>query len=131
MLNNKPKTKMKRILVVDDEPNIRKALGLLLRSEGFEVDFAGDGEEALSKLKGPKPDLVLLDMFMPKLSGRATLEKIRANPKLADLKVIFLTVALFSEAGKKGLRGLGISDYVTKPFENNDLVARVRKALKT
>lgn len=121
--------KMKHILVVDDEPNIRKALGILLRSEGFGVDFAIDGEEALSMLKKSRPDLVLLDMFMPKLSGRATCERIRADPKLKGLKVVFLTVALFSDEGKKGLKGLKISDYIVKPFENSDLVARIKKVL--
>lgn len=120
---------MKKILVVDDEPNIRKAVGILLKSEGFEVDFAGDGEEALSKLRKFPADLVLLDMFMPKLSGRAACQKMREDPRWKGLKVIFLTVALFSEKGKDDLKGLGISDYITKPFDNGDLIARVRKVL--
>jgi len=121
--------KMEKILVVDDEPNIRKAVGILLKSEGFTVDFAGDGEEALSKLREFPADLVLLDMFMPKLSGRAACQRMRANPKWKSLKVIFLTVALFSEKGKEDLKGLGISDYITKPFDNSDLVVRIKKVL--
>jgi len=120
---------MARVLIVDDEPNIRKAVGILLKSEGFEVDFAGNGEEGLSRMEEAAPDLVLLDMFMPKLSGRAVCERIRANPKFKGVKVIFLTVAMFSGKGKSELSGLDISDYITKPFENEDLVARVKKAL--
>lgn len=121
---------MAKILVVDDEPNIRKVVGILLKTEGFDVDYASDGEEALSKLEKSLPDLVLLDMFMPKLSGRATCERIRANPKTKNVKVAFLTVALFSEKGKSELKSLKILDYITKPFDNDDLVVRVKKALK-
>jgi CheY-like chemotaxis protein len=122
---------MARVLVVDDESNIRKAVGQLLQSEGFETDFAADGDEALEVMAMEKPDLVLLDMFMPKVSGRALCEMIRKDPKLKGVKVIFLTVALLSEAGKGELKALKISDYVTKPFDNDDLVKRINKALNS
>lgn len=122
---------MPKILVVDDEVNIRKAVGTVLQVEGFDVDYAGDGEEALQKLRGCNYDLVLLDMFMPKLSGKATCAQMRKDPECKDIKVIFLTVALLSPDGRKELDALGMSDYITKPFDNENLITRVRKALKS
>jgi CheY-like chemotaxis protein len=68
-----------------------------------------------------------MDMMMPGMSGRETTEKIRENPKTRDLNVIFLTVARFSETGMKNLKNLKVVDYLTKPFENQDLVKRVKK----
>ena len=121
---------MTRILVVDDEPNIRKAVGILLKSEGFDLDYAQDGQEALSAIEKSKPDLILLDMFMPRLSGKRMVELLRGKKDYERTKVIFLTVALPSESGKRELESLGISDYITKPFDGGDLLRRVRKALK-
>ena len=119
----------KKILIVDDEPNILELVGAVLESEGFEVIRAASGQECLDKLKEDKPDLVLLDMMMPGMSGRETCENIRSNPDTKNLKVIFVTVARFSEVGKEVLTKMDVSDYITKPFDNSDLVARVRKAL--
>lgn len=120
---------MRRILVVDDEKNIRRAVGMVLESEGFTVDFASNGEEALTKVGELKPDLVLLDMFMPKLSGKRTCELMRAERKFKGVKVIFLTVALPTDNGMSELESLRISDYITKPFDNEDLIDRVKRAL--
>lgn len=120
----------KKILVVDDEESLRDLVKAILEPENFEVAVASDGKECLETLKAVKPDLVLLDMMMPGMSGRQTCEKIRENPKTKDLKVVFLTVAKFSEAGRDILKKMNVSDYITKPFENADLIKRVRKALK-
>lgn len=120
----------KTILAVDDEESIRELVNAILASEGYTVVTAFDGADCLEKLKTLKPDLVLLDMMMPGISGRETCEKIRANPKTKNLKVAFLTVARFSESGKDTLKKMKISDYITKPFDNKDLVARVKKILK-
>ncbi len=119
----------KKIMVVDDELSLQELARAILEREGFEVIIALDGKDCLQKLKTVKPDLILLDMMMPGMSGRETCEKIRADPKTKDLKVIFLTVARFSETGKDTLAKMKVSDYITKPFDNNDLVKRVKKVV--
>ncbi len=119
----------KKILVVDDEESIRELLEAVLGEEGYDVVTAADGKECLAKLKKIKPDLVLLDMMMPGMSGREVCEKIRADPKTKKLKVVFVTVARFSEMGKNTLSKLKVVDYVSKPFDNTDLIKRVKKAL--
>lgn len=119
----------KKIMVVDDEISLQELARAILEREGFEVIIAADGKDCLEKLKTAKPDLIILDMMMPGMSGRETCEKIRADPKTKSLKVIFLTVAKFSETGKDVLKKMNVFDYITKPFDNNDLVKRVKKAL--
>ncbi len=119
----------KKIMVVDDEESILTLVKALLESEGFEVITVSSGEECLERLKTVKPDLILLDMMMPGMSGRETCERIRANPETKDIKVAFLTVARFSETGKETLKKMKVLDYITKPFENEDLVKRIKKAL--
>ena len=118
---------VKKIMIVDDEENILELVKAILGQEGFDVIGASSGQECLDKLKEAKPDLILMDMMMPSMSGRETTERIRKNPKTKGLKVAFLTVARFSEVGKDMLKDLGVLDYITKPFDNNDLVRRVKK----
>lgn len=121
----------KLIMVVDDEENLRELVKAILEPGGFDVILVEDGNKCLEKLKKVKPDLVLMDMFMPKMSGRETVDRIRKNRKTKDLKVVFLTVARFSETGKDILGGMKVLDYITKPFDNEDLVRRVKRALKS
>ena len=117
----------KKIMIVDDEESLIELVRAILEGEGYEVISAMNGEEALEKLKTVKPDLILLDMMMPGMSGREVCERIRKNPKTKDLKIAFLTVAKFSEAGKDILKKMNVADYITKPFDNEDLVRRVKK----
>ena len=117
----------KKIMFVDDEDSMRILVSAVLEREGYEVTTVAGGAECLEKLKTVKTDLILLDMMMPGMSGRETCEKIRANPKTKNLKVAFLTVALFSEAGKGQLKKMNVLDYITKPFDNADLIKRVKK----
>jgi two-component system response regulator VicR len=117
----------KKVIIVDDEPHLVELVRAVLESEGFDVITANSGRECLDKLKDTKPDLILLDMMMPGMSGRETCEKIRADPKTKGIKVVFLTVARFSEVGKKTLEDMNVLDYITKPFDNEDLVRRVKK----
>ena len=119
----------KKIMVVDDEPHLVELLGAILETEGYEVIRCHDGREAIEKLETVIPNLVVLDMMMPGMSGREVCEQIRKNPKTKNLKVIFLTVARFSETGKDVLKKLNVADYLTKPFENSDLINRIKKAL--
>ncbi len=117
----------KKIMVVDDEESVLELLKAVLENDGYDVITASGGEECLEKLKKVKPDLVLLDMMMPGMSGREVCERIRKDPKTKNLKVIFVTVARFSEMGKDTLSKMSVADYITKPFDNNDLIKRVKK----
>ncbi len=118
-----------RILVADDEPHIRRILQFLLEQEGFEVQMAEDGEEAWKAVASFQPDLVLLDVMMPRMDGFAVLEIIRAGFETARLPVILLT-AKGEEADKvKGLKG-GANDYIIKPFNHDELLLRVSNLLE-
>ena len=117
----------KTIMVVDDEESLLELVRGVLEAEGFDVVTVASGQECLNRLKKARPDLILMDMMMPGMSGRETTEKIRADPKIRGVKIAFLTVARFSESGIKSLKGLGVLDYITKPFENEDLVKRIKK----
>jgi CheY-like chemotaxis protein len=124
------KDDQKTVMVVDDEKNIMRVMQMLLELEGYKVIDANDGPTALKKLRtDPLPDLALIDMFMPKMSGRQLCEEIRKDNKLKKLKIMFVTVADFSETGKEILKKLKVIDYIQKPFNNEDLIRRVKKAL--
>jgi DNA-binding response OmpR family regulator len=118
----------KKILIVDDEPNIVLSLEFLMKKEGFEVAVAGDGDEALARVAAFAPDLVLLDVMMPKKSGFEVCEALRADPARAALKIVMLTAKGRDTEVAKGL-ALGADAYVTKPFSTKDLVARVKEIL--
>jgi len=117
---------MKRIMIVDDEPDTRFALRTLLERHGFEVVEASGGKEALERLRRRPVDLVVIDFLMPEMSGRALAEAIRKDPKLKDLKMVFLTVATLGEVGVKELEKLKISGYIPKPYNNGELVRRIK-----
>lgn len=120
----------KKIMVVDDEESLLELVKAILEQENFEVVTAIDGKECLEKLKTIKPDLILLDMMMPGMSGREVCERIRKDSKTKNLKIAFLTVSKFSETGKDVLKNMKVLDYITKPFDNQDLVKRVKKVVK-
>jgi two-component system KDP operon response regulator KdpE len=115
-----------RILVVDDEPKIRRIMRTTLTAAGYEVDDAKTGEEALEKLRDFRPDLVLLDINMPGIGGLETCRIIRADSEAA---IIMLTVR-DSEKDKVDALDAGADDFVTKPFGTPELMARIRAALR-
>jgi two-component system alkaline phosphatase synthesis response regulator PhoP len=117
----------KKIMIVDDEQALVTLVTELLESNGYTVIAALDGKTCLKKLETVKPALILMDMMMPGMSGTETIEKIRKNPKTKNLKIMFVTVARLSEVGKSNLKKLGVLDYVTKPFDNAALLAKVKK----
>jgi len=117
-----------RVLIADDEPNIVISLEFLMKKEGFDVAVAGDGEAALAKAADFAPDLVLLDVMMPKKSGYEVCEALRADPARAGVKIIMLTAKGRETEVTKGL-ALGADAYVTKPFSTKDLVTRVKTLL--
>ena len=117
-----------RILVVDDEIYIVHILDFSLGMEGYEVLTALDGEQALEKARAEKPDLVVLDIMMPKLDGYETCRLIKSDPKTKNIPVILLT-AKGREVDQKLGREVGASDYITKPFSPSKLIERVQAIL--
>ena len=116
----------KRILVVDDEPRMRRFVRMNLDLEGYEVIEADNGLQALQKVRDEMPDLVLLDVAMPELDGFETLEHIRES---SSVPVIMLTVKNDEEDRIRGL-DLGADDYITKPFSPRELLSRIRAVLR-
>ena len=115
-----------RILIVDDEPNIAASLEFLLQRGGYEVRVAHDGEEALAQAESFQPDLVLLDVMMPKLNGYEVCQRLRQNGRA--VKIVMLTARGREVDEEKG-KALGADLYVTKPFSTRELVAQVRELL--
>jgi len=116
-----------RLLVVDDEPNIRELLAASLRFAGFEVSTASDGQEALTSARAVKPDLLVLDVMMPGLDGFEVVKRLRQDGSKAP--VLFLTARDATEDKVSGLT-VGGDDYVTKPFSLDEVIARVRAVLR-
>src|SRR5438094_10247565 len=116
-----------RVLVVDDEPNITDLVALALRYEGFDVEKAANGRSALSAVPRFRPDLLILDVMLPDLSGLDVLKRLTAEGR--KVPVIFLTARDSTEDKIHGLT-IGGDDYVTKPFSVEELVARVRVVLR-
>lgn len=116
------------ILVVDDEPNIVLSLEFIMQNEGYDVTIAKDGEEALQAIKEKVPDLVLLDIMMPAMSGYEVCQRIRANPEWKNIRIVMLTAKGREVDQEKGM-AMGADDYITKPFATRDLMARVKMIL--
>jgi DNA-binding response OmpR family regulator len=119
---------MPRILVVDDEPFICRSLSFVLRKEKFEVLEARNGEEALAIIQAERPDLVFLDVMMPKVNGFEVTARIKADPELKDTKIILLTAKGQDADRATGVQA-GADDYMTKPFSPTKLLERTRRIL--
>lgn len=117
-----------RVLIVDDEPNIVISLEYLIKKEGFEVAVATDGEAALQQAADFVPDLILLDVMMPKKSGFEVCQALRADPAQAAVKIIMLTARGRETEVAKGL-ALGADAYITKPFSTKELVLQIKSLL--
>ncbi|MBL8658744.1 MAG: response regulator [Rhodospirillales bacterium] len=118
----------KSILVVEDEPNIVLSLQFLMKKAGFEVRVARDGEEALAAVEERAPDLMLLDVMIPKRDGYDVCQTVRANPAWQGVYIIMLTAKGREVDREKGI-ALGANDYVTKPFSTRDLTEKVKQLL--
>ncbi len=116
----------KRILIVDDEPNIVVSLEWLMRREGFDTLVAGDGEAALAAVEQGAPDLVVLDVMLPTMNGFEVCRRIRSDPRFGRVKILILSAKGRDTEVAKGL-GVGADAYVTKPFSTKDLVAQIRQ----
>lgn len=119
----------RNVLIVDDEPNIVLSLKFLIAQQGYEVRAAYSGEEALQALREQVPDLILLDVMMPKPDGYEVCQKIRATPEWKNIPVIMLTAKGRDVERQKGF-AMGADDYITKPFATHELVTKVRAMLK-
>lgn len=118
----------KSVLVVDDEPNIMLSLEYLMKRAGYEVRLARDGEEALASVTAMPPDLVLLDVNIPKRNGYEVCQAIRANPDLKNVRILMVTAKGREVEIEKGL-ALGADGYATKPFSTKELAQRVAQLL--
>ncbi|CEP36299.1 MULTISPECIES: response regulator transcription factor [Halomonadaceae] len=119
---------MAKVLVVDDEPNIVLSLEFLMEQAGFEVVTAEDGEQALARVNDSQPDLLLLDISLPGISGFDVLEQLRGKEATAQLPIIMLTAHGRDVEREKGM-ALGADDYITKPFSTQSLVEKVKALL--
>ena len=120
---------MKRILIVDDEPNIVMSLEYIFKKENFEVFIARDGSEAIEIAEDNLPDIVLLDIMMPNVDGYQVLKHLKNSPKLKDIKVLFLSAKNKVSDIELGLQ-LGADKYISKPFSTKKLVKEVKELLK-
>jgi diguanylate cyclase (GGDEF)-like protein len=118
-----------RVLIADDDPDIIRFVQISLDLEGYEIFTAGDGEEALREVHEHVPDLVLLDIMMPRLDGFEVCRRLRSDPRTAMVSVIMLTAKSLSADKLVGLTA-GADDYIIKPFDPVELVARVRSTLR-
>ncbi|MBN2104069.1 hybrid sensor histidine kinase/response regulator [bacterium] len=122
------KTSKPLVLIVDDVPKNLQVLGSHLKQENMEIAVATNGNQALSAAQKTMPDLILLDVMMPEMDGFETCKRLKANPKTAEIPIIFLTARTETDDIIHGLK-LGAVDYVTKPFHGTELLARVKTHL--
>jgi DNA-binding response OmpR family regulator len=118
----------RKILVVDDEPFICRSLTFVLKKENYEVFEARNGEEGLAAIRLHKPDLVFLDVMMPKINGFEVTERVRQDPELAGTRIVLLT-AKGQESDREVGKNAGADDYMTKPFSPTKILERVRQML--
>lgn len=116
------------VLIVDDEPSIVISLEYLMRREGFRTSVASDGEAALAAVAADPPDLLILDVMLPTLSGFDVCQRLRADPRWRALPILMLTAKGRDTEVARGLE-LGADAYMTKPFSTRDLVEKARQLL--
>ena len=121
MLDNK-------ILIVDDEPSIVRSLSFVLDKEGYDVSIAEDGDQAMAMIRGSKPNIIFLDVLMPKKNGYDVCRSIKSDPELMNIHVVMLTAKDQESERKKGVEH-GADEYISKPFSPMKILARVRELL--
>jgi DNA-binding response OmpR family regulator len=117
-----------KVLVVEDEDNIALALDFLMTREGYAHDRVANGADALPRIRDTRPDIVLLDVMLPEVSGYEICQAVRMDPDLAGIKILMMTARGSAIERKKGL-ALGADGFITKPFELKELRAEVRRLL--
>ena len=119
---------MKKILIADDKPEVVELVRVTLEREDYEIVDASNGKEALKKARLEKPDLILLDIVMPKMDGFEVCRKLKKDPEIKDIPILMLT-AKGQEGDKKRGREVGASDYITKPFSPSALLIKIEEIL--
>lgn len=120
----------KKIMIVDDEPYVIRSLSFVLRKEGYQVETAINGLDALERLKSSKPDLLFLDLQLPLIDGFEVCRQIKSDPELQDIYIILLTAKGQDTDRTKGLSA-GANEYLTKPFSPKELLARLRNLFQS
>jgi DNA-binding response OmpR family regulator len=123
-----PNTDKPRILVVEDEDNIALALDYLITREGYGHERVANGGEAMARIRALRPNLVLLDIMLPEVSGYEICQAVRLDPDLSDVRILMMTARGSAVERKKGL-ALGADGFISKPFELKELRAEVRRLL--
>jgi DNA-binding response OmpR family regulator len=118
----------KKILIVDDEPDVASLLNLMLKSKGYETITAGDGQEALEKARREKPDLIVLDIMLPRLDGYKVARMLKFDEKFSHIPIIMVTAKIQEKDKKTGLE-MGADAYVTKPFDTAMLLEKINEVL--
>ncbi|KAA0218827.1 MAG: response regulator [Lautropia sp.] len=118
-----------RVLIAEDEPNIVESLSFVLGREGFEVSAALDGQSALERLRTDPPDLMILDVMLPRVNGFEVLKQAKADPALRSIPVIVLT-AKGQVHDRRMAEELGVDGFMTKPFSNREIVEQVRRLVR-
>ncbi|MCK9517132.1 MAG: response regulator [Ottowia sp.] len=113
-----------RVLITEDEPNIVESLTFILTRAGYEVSSVADGEAAMQRLRAERPDVMILDLMVPKLNGFEVLKRVKSDPALASLPVLVLS-AKGQAHDRQMAEEIGADAFVTKPFSNRDLVERI------
>lgn len=115
----------KKVLVVDDDPNLIKALTVVLKKEGYDIDTAMDGEEAMEKVQKASPKVMFLDIMMPKKDGFEVCQEVKGSPKTSDTYIIMLSAKAQEEDVKKGI-DVGADEYITKPYSIKQILEKVQ-----
>ncbi|MBU2598973.1 response regulator [bacterium] len=118
--------KKKKILVVDDEPYVVRSLIFVLKKEGYLTVSASNGEEALQKAMTEEPDLIFLDIMMPKINGYEVCKRLKEHEKTKDIYIIILTAKGQKEDKMKGVE-VGVNEYITKPFSPSKVIQRMKE----
>ena len=118
----------KKILVVDDEPNVVRTLTFVLKKEGYDVSSAENGEEAIARVKESKPNLMFLDVMMPKKNGYEVCKELKSDSGLSDIHIVMLS-AKGQEADRDKALSLGANEFMSKPFSPIGVVGRVKELL--
>ena len=120
---------MNKVMIVEDEQDLRDIINIIIQNEGYETEVAHDGEEFLEKIDSFQPDLVTLDVMMPGLTTREIFERLKE--KTSHPKIILLTVIRYSEEEKEQIMQMGnVVDYITKPFDSNEFIKRIKYHLE-
>ena len=119
---------MKKILIANDHPEVVELVQVTLQGEDYQIVAASDGKEALKKVREENPDLILLDIVMPKMNGFEVCRKLKEDPETKEIPIVMLT-AMGREVDKEKGRQLGARDYITKPFSPSTLLMKIEKIL--